>query len=455
VVAAILGAVLPVMGCADNAEYLTEDRLNNGLVIILPGIEGHSQLNENIRRGLVAGGVYRAIPIHPWGRPVPLVGPLITQVDFLGNRLAGIGMAKIVTDYQDKYPDRPVYIVGHSGGGGVAVFTAEAMPEGRQIDGLILLSASISSAYDLKKALSHCRNGIVSFYNKGDSTLLGLGTIVIGTVDGTHGPSAGLIGFDAFDKPGYESLYQVKMVGVSEDSHTTSTQMGFVANFVTPWVLSDSWPVGSTDAYVDETGPLPNPPAAGAQLARAANGKPAPGKPAPGKPAPAKAAPAAPAKTAPATPAKTAPATPGKTPATPGKTAPATPGKSPAAPAGTQPGGHVDESLLAAARAKSLAAKQKASPVHTHTTAGPRLPTDETIDPDDSAKPRDPNRPSRDEAPAATPADMLPPPADPEDEADPAAIAPIGGLRPAPLGGQRQAEESTSRPKTAPRFRRW
>jgi pimeloyl-ACP methyl ester carboxylesterase len=406
VVAAILGAVLPVMGCADNAEYLTEDRLNNGLVIILPGIEGHSQLNENIRSGLVAGGVYRAMPIHPWGRPVPLVGPLITQVDFLGNRLAGIGIAKIVTDYQDKFPDRPVYIVGHSGGGGVAVFTAEAMPEGRQIDGLILLSASISSAYDLKKALSHCRNGIVSFYNKGDSTLLGLGTIVVGTVDGTHGPSAGLIGFDAFDKPGYESLYQVKMVGVSEDSHTTSTQAGFVASFVTPWVLSDNWPVGSTDAYVDETGPLPTPPAAGTQLACAANGKPAPAK-----------------------------------------AAPAAPGKSPAAPAGTQPKGHVDESLLAAARAKSLAAKQKASPVHTHTTAAPRLPTDETIDPDDSAKPRDPNRPSRDEAPADTPADMLPPPIDPEDEADPAAIA--------PLGGQRQAEESTSHPKTAPRFRRW
>jgi pimeloyl-ACP methyl ester carboxylesterase len=432
VVAAILGAVLPVMGCADNAEYLTEDRLNNGLVIILPGIEGHSQLNENIRSGLVAGGVYRAMPIHPWGRPLPLVGPLITQVDFLGNRLAGIGIAKIVTDYQDKHPDRPVYIVGHSGGGGVAVFTAEAMPEGRQIDGLILLSASISSAYDLKKALSHCRNGIVSFYNKGDSTLLGLGTIVVGTVDGTHGPSAGLIGFDAFDKPGYESLYQVKMVGVSEDSHTTSTQAGFVANFVTPWVLSDSWPVGSTDAYVDETGPLPTPTAAGAQLARAANGKPAPAK-----------------TVTVATPAKAAPATPAKaTPATPAKAAPATPGKAtPAAPAGTQPKGHVDESLLAAARAKSLAAKQKASPVHTHTTAAPRLPTDETIDPDDSAKPRDPNRPSRDEAPADTPADMLPPPIDPEDEADPAAIA--------PLGGQRQAEESTNCPKTTPRFRRW
>jgi len=251
-IAAALGAILPAMGCANNAEYLTEERLNNGLVIILPGIEGHSRLNENIRSGLVASEIYHAIPIYPWGRPVPFVGPLITQVDFLGNRLAGIRMAKIITNYQDKYPDRPVYVVGHSGGGGVAVFTAEAMPEDRKIDGLVLLSASISSAYNLKKALSHCRNGIVNFYNKGDAGVLGLATTVIGTVDGTHGPSAGLIGFDCFDKPGYEKLYQVRMMGVSSNEHTTSTQVGFVSSYVTPWVLSDGWPAGPANAYLDE-----------------------------------------------------------------------------------------------------------------------------------------------------------------------------------------------------------
>jgi len=413
VVAAVLGALLPVMGCAGNAEYMTEDRLNNGLVIILPGIEGHSQLNENIRSGLVASGVYRGMPIETWGRPLPLVGPLITQVDFLGNRLAGIRIAKIITDYQDKYPDRPVHIVGHSGGGGVAVFTAEAMPEGRKIDGLVLLSASISSAYDVKKALSHCRNGIVNFYNKGDAGVLGLATTVIGNVDGIHGPSAGLIGFDVFDRPGYEGLYQVKMVGVSEDSHTTSTQVGFVSNFVTPWVLSSSWPAGPDDAYVDELGPLHIPPTSGAQLVRADKGKPAPVKAAP--PAPGKAV----------------------TVATPAK---------------AHPKGHLDESLLAAARAKSSATEQKAAPVRAQATAAPRLPTDETVGPDDSDKaggPK-PSRPSRPETPAAAPAapaaapaapaDLLTPPLDPEDEADPASIAP--------------AEESTG-PKADPRFRRW
>lgn len=264
-VVAALGAILPALGCADNSAYLTDDRLDNGLVIILPGIEGHSQLNENIRRGLVAGGVYRALPIESWGRPIPLAGPLITQMDFVGNRLAGGRVAKTIIKYQDKHPGRPVYVVGHSGGGGVAVFTAEAMPEGRQIDGLILLSASISSAYDLEKALSHCRNGIVNFYNQQDSGVLGLGTTLIGTVDGTHGPSAGLIGFDCFDRPGYDGLYQVKMMGVSEDTHTTSTQVGFVSIHVTPWVLSDSWPAGPADAYLDQ----PRTPTGGVQVARA------------------------------------------------------------------------------------------------------------------------------------------------------------------------------------------
>jgi len=264
-IAAFLGAILPAMGCADNSAYLTDDRLENGLVIILPGIEGHSRLNENIRRGLVAGGVYRALPITSWGRPIPLAGPLITQMDFVGNRLAGGRVAKAIVKYQDEHPGRPVYVVGHSGGGGVAVFTAEAMPEDRQIDGLILLSASISSAYNLDKALSHCRNGIVNFYNRQDSGVLGLGTTLIGTVDGTHGPSAGLIGFDCYDKPGYEGLYQVKMMGVSEDTHTTSTQVGFVSIHVTPWLLADNWPAGSTDAYLDK----PRPATGGVQVARA------------------------------------------------------------------------------------------------------------------------------------------------------------------------------------------
>jgi len=241
-------------GCGDrNAPYLTESRLAKGLVIILPGIEGESPLNHDIRKGLVAAGVYRGLPIYSWGRPIPLAGPLINQMDFIGNRLAGARVAEMVVSQQDRYPGRPVYLVGHSGGGGIAVFAAEALPKNRKVDGLILLSASISKGYDLTKALNRCRNGIVNFYNRSDAALLGVGTTIVGNVDGGHGPSAGLVGFE-MPRSGdpkekilaYKKLYQIEatpaMTRGSIDPHASTTDPDFVATYVARWILASHWP---------------------------------------------------------------------------------------------------------------------------------------------------------------------------------------------------------------------
>ena len=117
-------------GCGeDTAIYVTDARKANGLVIILPGIEGESEMNHGIREGLMDGGVEYALVIRPWGVPLPGLGMVVNQTNFLGNRLAGMGVAKTIAEYQDAHPGRPVYIVGHSGGGGVAVFTAEALAD--------------------------------------------------------------------------------------------------------------------------------------------------------------------------------------------------------------------------------------------------------------------------------------------------------------------------------------
>ena len=261
----LLGAAL-LAGCGDNEAFLTEDRLSNGLVIILPGIEGVSDLNRNIRRGLIAGGVYQALPIHSWGRPIPLAGVLLNQMDFIGNRLAGVSVADLIVNYQDSYPGRPVHIVGHSGGGGVAVFAAEALPEGRKIQGLILLSASISSGYDLEKAASRCSKGIVNFYNPDDVGLLGIGTTIVGNVDGVRGPSAGLTGFDRAGQPGHLNVYPVKLSGADPggDPHTSTTRVGFVSANIAPWIHVTEWPAGPQLAYLGDSRwyeelPLDNP----------------------------------------------------------------------------------------------------------------------------------------------------------------------------------------------------
>jgi len=232
--------------------YTTDHRLENGLVIILPGIEGESPLNRDIRRGLAMAGIAHALPIYHWGRPIPGVGMILNQMDFVGNRLAGLRIAKTIEQYQQEHPGKPVFVVGHSGGGGIAVFAAEGMSEGKQIDGLVLLSASIWAGYDLTKALDRCKCGIVNFYNEGDVGLLAIGTTITSNVDGMRGPSAGLKGFDgvsggdpAGKKAAYRRLYQVNIArhAYGSDPHTAATQPRFVSAHVAPWIASAAWPV--------------------------------------------------------------------------------------------------------------------------------------------------------------------------------------------------------------------
>lgn len=241
--AATLAAILGGAGCSEDDKFFSQDRLEKGLVVILPGIEGESPLNRSIREGLATAGVNYGMTIYHWGRPIPIAGPLLNQMDFLGNRLAGESIAHMIVQYQDTHPGKPVYLVGHSGGGGVAVFAAEAMPEGRSVDGLVLLSASISSPYDLSKALQHSRGGLLNFYNPEDVGLLAIGTTIAGNVDGARGESAGLIGFKYRDGKLFQRQVTAAMGG-DVDPHASTTRVGFVSTYVAPWILSPSWPAG-------------------------------------------------------------------------------------------------------------------------------------------------------------------------------------------------------------------
>jgi pimeloyl-ACP methyl ester carboxylesterase len=250
----ILSSVMAVAlaGCTGvrDDEYSSPQRLAHGMVIILPGIEGESPLNRDIQKGLEEAGLPYALPIYRWGRPIPIAGPLINQVDVVGNRLEARKLAYYIEQYQDQYPSRPVFLVGHSGGGGVAVFTAENLADGHKLDGLVLLSASISRDYDLAEALEHSRHGLINFYSKKDVGFLIIGTTVAGNVDGGHGPAAGALGFQV---PGpeagteirqcYQKLYQHQMDQESFfNAHSAATGRDFIRLRVAPWLRAHSWP---------------------------------------------------------------------------------------------------------------------------------------------------------------------------------------------------------------------
>ena len=233
--------VLSAVGCSPTSkEYVTDARLAEGLVIILPGIEGEGPNSYNIRRGLLSAGVRSAMPIYRWGRPIPLAGVLLNQADFIGNRLAGGRIARFIENYQDSHPGRSVWLVGHSGGGGIAVFAAEELEENRQIDGLVLLSASISGNYNLTKALGRCRRGIVNF-SSGRDEILGA-TIFIGNVDGGRARSAGLGGFDKHPPGLHEIPWHSGMAASgNHGGHMDSAGSRFVARYVAPWVMGSGW----------------------------------------------------------------------------------------------------------------------------------------------------------------------------------------------------------------------
>ena len=237
----VLALAALATGCGPGlSNHMTPERKDNGLVVILPGIEGPSPYNANIQEGLVESGLNWAITPYYWGRPVPVVGPLLNQMDVIGNRMAAGRVAEWIVEYQKSYPGRPVWLVGHSGGGGVAVFTAEAMPQGHRLTGLVLLSASLHEDYDLAKALANTTDGIVNFYNPDDSALLAVGTTLTSNVDGRRGRSAGLDGFTH----SYPGLSQ-RMIRGGGDPHGAATRPSFVRSNVVPVLRRSSAVAGS------------------------------------------------------------------------------------------------------------------------------------------------------------------------------------------------------------------
>ena len=198
VLLAVLGGLTG--GCAVYRQnrFSADPAREKGLVVVLPGIHGNSPINEDIRQGLRGAGIQCAIEIRQWGFLLPVAKLAVNQVNVLGNRQAGAKIAEQIAAYQAQHPDRPVYLIGHSGGAGIGVFALEAlsrMPGSRQVTGAVLLSASISSRYDLTRALQQTRQGIVNFYNEKDIALLGIGTTILGNVDGGRASSAGRVGF--------------------------------------------------------------------------------------------------------------------------------------------------------------------------------------------------------------------------------------------------------------------
>lgn len=169
------------------------ERLERGLILVLTGIEGRSFLNVGLLAGLIDGGVRSAIEIVDWTTGNKFLFLLHLRGVNRNNRVARELAARIVT-YQERFPGRPVWLVGHSGGGGMALMIAAALPENHSVTGIVMLATAVSPQYDLGPALARIDTAIWNYYSPLDLFFLCFGTMLVGTIDGRHCFAAGAVG---------------------------------------------------------------------------------------------------------------------------------------------------------------------------------------------------------------------------------------------------------------------
>jgi pimeloyl-ACP methyl ester carboxylesterase len=224
----------------------TAEQEQRCIVYVLPGIEGKSHYNLNIAKGLLDGRVDGAVEVHDWTTGAGPLGWFIHLADKRRNRIEAIRLARRIVQYLRENRNRPVYIVAHSGGAGIALQAVEKLPIDSPVDAVVLLGAAVSPERNLSQALARTRRGIWNFHSRRDFIFLVLGTSLFGTIDRRHGPSAGAVGFTEPGDLSHEAaeLYATKLHQIpytpimaadgNRGGHADWTHPKFVAKWIAP-----------------------------------------------------------------------------------------------------------------------------------------------------------------------------------------------------------------------------
>jgi pimeloyl-ACP methyl ester carboxylesterase len=169
------------------------------------------------------------------------------------NQRAAQAIARKIMDYQAAYPGRPVYLIGHSGGGAMALLATALLPPENRITGIILLAPAISPRFDLLPALGRTERGIWHFSSPLDCFFLGVGTVLLGTLDGRHTIAAGACGFglpptlterqqDLYASQLHCRPYRLSMTsGFNLGGHFGCTNRVFVSEWIAP-IIAETAP---------------------------------------------------------------------------------------------------------------------------------------------------------------------------------------------------------------------
>ena len=246
-----MAAITAASGCArmnrDPADCFVNDtdaaRYEHGLVVCLGGAGGMMGHTDDIRKGLLDGGVDSAIEVFDWSSGLII----FDQMDIKTNKRKAKALARRIERYQRQYPGRPVHLIGVSAGTGLLVWALEDMGPQHRVDSAFLIAPSLWWKYDLSPAMKNVNGHLYAFHSPLDA-VLALLVPIVGTVDRINGISGGLHGFSLPDETDGQtkSLYDSKLAQIAWQAkdtacghignHLGATQPAYVSERIAPLV---------------------------------------------------------------------------------------------------------------------------------------------------------------------------------------------------------------------------
>jgi pimeloyl-ACP methyl ester carboxylesterase len=220
---------------------------DNDYLLHLPGIAGTKQIDRAVNKGIKEGGFDGTAENYDWTENNPGMAALLAYER--NQREAKLISDKIVKQ-RTAVPTGKFYLLGHSGGAGLAVWALEDLPDNITVDSVVLMSPALSPNYDLTRALKHVTGHIYVFSSLTDVFVLGVGTKLFGTIDGVKTDAAGRVGFS--QPPTADAQQYRKLVALPYDTswfkygdagdHIGGMRESFGENILAPLLLEGKMP---------------------------------------------------------------------------------------------------------------------------------------------------------------------------------------------------------------------
>lgn len=239
-------------GCSSSSwELRSEDQFGRTYYIEGAGNWGFGRLA--VPEGLRHAGYQGRIASYRWSATL---NPLLDQTVFRGvAKVQGRKLAREIEHYLDQHPNNEVHIIGQSAGTGVAIWACEHLKAPAKVGNVILLSSSLSSDYEMSKALANIRGTVFVYYSPHDG-ILGGPVQLLGTIDGALGSqAAGLVGLQCSSSKIRNIPWNHRFEAYGwTGTHVSTVQQDFVKHVLSEHVMPDTHMLAAEVTHNTEAG---------------------------------------------------------------------------------------------------------------------------------------------------------------------------------------------------------